>query len=80
GLGTGNVTTYGRSVYAIALAKSALSLTRSIGMHLWVAPGPGTADATKQRVALSSYAYLEGIAEKEYTSSARPEDVKRLDA
>ncbi|MEU6445066.1 nitrate- and nitrite sensing domain-containing protein [Streptomyces sp. NPDC047046] len=80
GLGTGNVTTYGRSVYAIALSKSALSLTRSIGVHLWVKPGPGTADATKQRVALSSYAYLEGIAEKEYTSSARPEDVKRLDA
>ncbi|MGE9693909.1 nitrate- and nitrite sensing domain-containing protein [Streptomyces sp. NRRL F-5630] len=80
GLGTGNVTTYGRSVYAIALSTSALSLTRSLGVHLWVEPGPGTADATRQRVALSSYAYLEGIAEKEYTSSARPADVERLDA
>ncbi len=34
GLGTGNITSYGRTVYAMELTKAALSLQRSIGMHL----------------------------------------------
>ncbi|MFE9253525.1 nitrate- and nitrite sensing domain-containing protein [Streptomyces sp. NPDC007088] len=79
GLGTDNITSYGRTAYAISLSKSALSLQRSIGMHLWVKPGPGTDDATKQRVALSSYAYLEGIAVKEYTSGGTAKDAATLD-
>ncbi|MEV0850710.1 nitrate- and nitrite sensing domain-containing protein [Streptomyces sp. NPDC049954] len=80
GLGTGNITSYGRTVYAVSLSKAALSLERSIGMHLWVKPGPGTADAVKQRTALPSYAYLEGIAIEEYNSGGTPADVRKLDA
>ncbi len=38
GLGTGNITSYGRTVYAVTLAKGAESLQRSIGMHLLVKP------------------------------------------
>ncbi|NEE54824.1 HAMP domain-containing protein [Streptomyces sp. SID8455] len=78
GLGTGNITTYGRTSYAISLTKAALSLQRSLGMHLLVNPGPDAASLGKQRVALSSYAYLEGIAIEEYTSSGMAEDEKKL--
>ncbi|WP_433340491.1 nitrate- and nitrite sensing domain-containing protein [Streptomyces sp. CA-253872] len=79
GLGTGNITSYGRTVYAISLAKAALSLQRSIGMHLWLKPGPDAAGAAKQRTALPTYAYLEGIAVEEYTSGGTPADVATLD-
>ncbi|MCZ7416326.1 MULTISPECIES: sensor histidine kinase [unclassified Streptomyces] len=78
GLGTGNVTSYGRTVYAISLAKAAESLTRSIGTHLLVAPGPSKEDKQEQVVNLSSYAYLERIALTEYTNAGTEEDVKRL--
>ncbi|GHH86696.1 ATPase [Streptomyces sulfonofaciens] len=78
GLGTGNITSYGRTVYAISLAKAAASLQRSIGMHLLVEPGPRPADLNRQRVALSSYAYLEGIATEEYRSGGTEEDVATL--
>ncbi len=40
GLGTGNITSYGRSVYAIALAKGAKSLQRSISTTCWSSPAP----------------------------------------
>ncbi|MCH5674346.1 sensor histidine kinase [Streptomyces gilvus] len=78
GLGTGNITSYGRSVYAIALAKGALSLERSIGMHLLVAPGPGKDSLATQRTALTSYAYLEGIAIQEYQAGGTDEDITKL--
>jgi len=78
GLGTGNITSYGRSVYAIALAKGALSLERSIGMHLLVKPGPGQDSLATQRVALTSYAYLEGIAIQEYQAGGTDEDIAKL--
>nr|WP_202122481.1 nitrate- and nitrite sensing domain-containing protein [Streptomyces sp. BA2] len=80
GLGTGNITSYGRTVYAISLTKAALSLERSIGMHLLVKPGPTASSFGKQKVALSSYAYLEGIAIEEYTGGGTPEDVAKLEA
>lgn len=80
GLGTGNITSYGRTVYAISLTKAALSLQRSIGTHLLVKPGPTAPSLAKQRVALSSYAYLEGIAIEEYTGGGTPEDVAKLEA
>ncbi|MEU6679501.1 nitrate- and nitrite sensing domain-containing protein [Streptomyces sp. NPDC046853] len=80
GLGTGNITSYGRTVYAISLTKAALSLERSIGTHLLVKPGPTASSLAKQRVALSSYAYLEGIAIEEYTGGGTPEDVAKLEA
>lgn len=79
GLGTGNITSYGRTVYAISLTKAALSLERSIGMHLLVKPGPDVASFAKQRTALGSYAYLEGIAAEEYKGGGTPADLKKLD-
>ncbi|MEU6125157.1 nitrate- and nitrite sensing domain-containing protein [Streptomyces sp. NPDC047123] len=79
GLGTGNITSYGRTVYAISLSKAALSLQRSIGTHLLVKPGPGTGSMTLQRTSLSSYAYLERIAVEEYTGGGTPQDVAKLE-
>ncbi|MFI6934594.1 nitrate- and nitrite sensing domain-containing protein [Streptomyces sp. NPDC050287] len=78
GLGTGNITSYGRTVYAISLTKAALSLERSIGMHLLINPGPKVSDLGAQRVALSSYAYLEGIAVEEYIGGGTEADAQKL--
>ncbi|GAA3067406.1 nitrate- and nitrite sensing domain-containing protein [Streptomyces glomeratus] len=79
-LGTGNVTSYGRTVYAISLAKAAASLQRSIGTHLLLRPSAKVAVAQQQRVSLVSYRYLEGIAVNEFVSGATEADVNRLDA
>ncbi|MDO0911516.1 nitrate- and nitrite sensing domain-containing protein [Streptomyces sp. DT2A-34] len=79
GLGTGNITSYGRTVYAIELTKAALSLQRSIGMHLLVKPGPTASSFASQRVALSSYAYLEGIAIEEYKGGGTEADAQKLE-
>ncbi|MFC8391028.1 MULTISPECIES: nitrate- and nitrite sensing domain-containing protein [unclassified Streptomyces] len=79
GLGTGNVTSYGRTVYAISLTKSALSLERAIGMHLLVKPGPTDSQLASQRVALTSYAYLERIAIEEYRGGGTEADVEKLE-
>ncbi|MEU4966020.1 nitrate- and nitrite sensing domain-containing protein [Streptomyces smyrnaeus] len=78
GLGTGNVTSYGRTVYAVSLAKAAVSLQRSLGTHLMVEPGPTRNDKEAQLTALASYHYLERIALGEYTSGGRSEDVQLL--
>ncbi|GGJ72426.1 sensor histidine kinase [Streptomyces brasiliensis] len=78
GLGTGNITSYGRSVYAISLTKAALSLERSIGTHLLVKPGPDAPNLATQRVSLSSYAYLERIAVEEYLGAGTEEDKQKL--
>jgi signal transduction histidine kinase len=78
GLGTGNITSYGRTVYAMALTKSALSLQRSIGMHMLVKPGPTDSQLASQRVALSSYAYLERIAIEEYLGGGTQADADKL--
>ncbi|WP_078875735.1 nitrate- and nitrite sensing domain-containing protein [Streptomyces sp. 769] len=82
GLGTGNITSYGRTVYAVALAKAAESLTRSIGTHLLVDPASpqGGKEHKLQLTAFASYRYLEGIAIGEYTSGGTPDDVARLKA
>ncbi|QFZ74086.1 HAMP domain-containing protein [Streptomyces fagopyri] len=79
GLGTGNITSYGRTVYAISLSKAALSLERSIGMHLLVKPGPGLGTFATQRTALASYAYLERIAVEEYLGGGTEADAAKLD-
>ncbi|MEU7467886.1 nitrate- and nitrite sensing domain-containing protein [Streptomyces sp. NPDC044984] len=79
GLGTGNITSYGRTVYAISLTKSALSLQRSIGMHMLVKPGPTDSQLASQRVALTSYAYLERIAIEEYRGGGTEADVEKLE-
>ncbi|GGW82751.1 ATPase [Streptomyces lucensis JCM 4490] len=78
GLGTGNITSYGRTVYAMALTKAALSLERSIGTHLLVKPGPDAPNLATQRVSLSSYAYLEGIAVEEYKGGGTEADAQKL--
>ncbi|GAA2272599.1 ATPase [Streptomyces ruber] len=78
-LGTGNVTSYGRTVYAMSLTKSALSLERSIGMHMLIKPGPGAGSLASQRVALSSYAYLENIGVQEYLGGGTEADARRLE-
>ncbi|MGW0494494.1 sensor histidine kinase [Streptomyces sp. NPDC003007] len=80
GLGTGNITSYGRTVYAIELTKAALSLQRSIGMHILVKPGPDAGNLASQRIALSSYAYLERIAVQEYIGGGTEQDAAKLDA
>ncbi|MFJ9031142.1 nitrate- and nitrite sensing domain-containing protein [Streptomyces sp. NPDC102274] len=78
GLGTSNITSYGRTVYAIQLAKAAESLQRSIGMHLLVRPSQKEDVRNGQLVAFSSYAYLEDIAVGEYVSGGTAEDVLKL--
>lgn len=81
GLGTGNKTystSYGRVVYALSLTKAALSLERAIGMHLLIKPGPTPESFQSQRIALSSYAYLERIAIAEYIGGGTSADAKKL--
>ncbi|WP_420079499.1 nitrate- and nitrite sensing domain-containing protein [Streptomyces sp. JL4002] len=78
GLGTGNVTSYGRMVYAVQLAKAANSLQRSVGTHLLVRPSTDENIRKAQLVAFSSYAYLEEIAIGEYVAAGTEEDVNRL--
>ncbi|MEU5365345.1 nitrate- and nitrite sensing domain-containing protein [Streptomyces sp. NPDC005925] len=78
GLGTGNITSYGRTVYAISLTKAALSLERSIGLHMLAKPGPTDSQLASQRVALSSYAYLERIAIEEYLGGGTASDADKL--
>ncbi|MET9607641.1 nitrate- and nitrite sensing domain-containing protein [Streptomyces sp. NPDC006512] len=78
GLGTGNVTSYGRMVYAIELAKAANSLQRSVGTHLLVRPNENEEIRKAQLVAFSSYAYLEEIAIGEYVAAGTDEDTNRL--
>ncbi|WP_205614109.1 sensor histidine kinase [Streptomyces dangxiongensis] len=78
GLGTGNITSYGRTVYAMSLTKAALSLERSIGTHLLVNPGPDAPNLATQRVSLSSYTYLERIAREEYIGGGTEADAQRL--
>ncbi|MFJ5551613.1 nitrate- and nitrite sensing domain-containing protein [Streptomyces sp. NPDC093225] len=80
GLGTGNITSYGRMVYAIELAKAAGSLQRSIGTHLLVAPSKKKDVHAAQLVAFSSYAYLEEIAQGEYVSAGTEQDTQNLKA
>ncbi|MFF8847055.1 nitrate- and nitrite sensing domain-containing protein [Streptomyces sp. NPDC015127] len=78
GLGTGNVTSYGRTVYAVQLAKAATSLQRSIGMHLLIRPSQDDTVFAKQTVAFNSYNYLEQIAIGEYVSGGTEADTAKL--
>ncbi|MFJ8886869.1 nitrate- and nitrite sensing domain-containing protein [Streptomyces sp. NPDC102402] len=80
GLGTGNITSYGRTVYAIELAKAAESLQRSIGMHLLVRPSQESRKFNGQVTAFSSYNYLEQIALGEFVSGGTEADAARLKA
>ncbi|GAA2717553.1 MULTISPECIES: nitrate- and nitrite sensing domain-containing protein [Streptomyces] len=77
GLGTGNVTSYGRAVYAVSLAKAAESLQRSIGTHLLLKPG-SAAERQVLLTSFSSYNFLEYIARSEFEAGAGDEDIKRM--
>ncbi|WP_189825794.1 sensor histidine kinase [Streptomyces finlayi] len=77
-IGSGNITSYGRTVYAVELAKAAESLQRSIGMHLLVRPNGEDAVFDGQVKAFCSYNYLETIALGEYVSGGTQHDVDRL--
>ncbi|WP_215449163.1 nitrate- and nitrite sensing domain-containing protein [Streptomyces sp. ATCC 21386] len=80
GLGTGNITAYGRTVYAVTLAKGAASLQRSIGTHLLIRPSEDEKVRRQQVTAFTSYAYLENIAVQEYVSGGTEADAARLES
>ncbi|AXG80501.1 sensor histidine kinase [Streptomyces paludis] len=80
GFGSGNSTSYGRTVYALQLAKGAGSLQRSIGMHLLVRPSQKADVKSGQAIAFSSYAYLEDIAIGEFVSGGTEADMAQLQA
>ncbi|MEV0094151.1 nitrate- and nitrite sensing domain-containing protein [Streptomyces sp. NPDC050738] len=78
GFGTSNVTSFGRTLYAIQLAKAAESLQRSIGLHLLLRPSQEQDKFRAQAVAFNSYNYLEQIALGEYTSGGTQADTDKL--
>ncbi|MGK5636941.1 nitrate- and nitrite sensing domain-containing protein [Streptomyces sp. URMC 126] len=78
GLGTGTVTSYGRMVYAVSLAKAAESLQRSMGTHLLAKPDMPAKDRRALLTSFSSYNFLEYIAHDEYTTGGSQQDIDRL--
>ncbi|MCT9093625.1 nitrate- and nitrite sensing domain-containing protein [Streptomyces sp. ASQP_92] len=78
GLGTGNITSYGRMVYAVDLAKSAESLQRSIGLHLLLRPSDDAKTFQMQVKAFNSYNYLEFIALGEFDAGGTDADSQHL--
>ncbi len=78
GYGTSNSAAYGRTLYAVSLAKAAESLTRSIGTHILVEKSPSAKELAVQKTALGSYQYLEGIAVQEYAGGGTADDQARL--
>jgi signal transduction histidine kinase len=80
GFGGENLASFGRTVYAIQLAKAGESLQRSIGMHLLVKPSTDEARLKAQLTAFSSYAYLEQVAIQEYVSGGTDQDYEQLES
>ncbi|MDX3097285.1 nitrate- and nitrite sensing domain-containing protein [Streptomyces sp. ME01-24h] len=82
GFGTTSVASYGRTLYALELAKAAESLTRSIGTHLLVEDRGKLADGELrlQLTAFTSYAYLQQVALEEYRGGGTAADYQRLQA
>ncbi|AKH87034.1 ATPase [Streptomyces sp. CNQ-509] len=78
GLGTSNITTYGRAMYAISLAKSSASLVRSIGTELLVSPPEKAGVLAEEKTALASFAYLEPIALDEFRTGSTAADNRML--
>ncbi|MEU6344927.1 nitrate- and nitrite sensing domain-containing protein [Streptomyces sp. NPDC046977] len=80
GFGTSSVASYGRTLYAIELAKAAESLTRSIGTHLLVEDRTKLAPEERQTqlTSFASYAYLQQVAEAEYQGGGTAADYQRL--
>ncbi|MEE4540812.1 nitrate- and nitrite sensing domain-containing protein [Streptomyces sp. V4-01] len=80
GFGTSNGAAYGRTLYAISLAKAAESLTRSIGTHILVEKPASPTELALQKTSLGSYEYLQGIALEEYSGGGTAVDAGRLKA
>jgi signal transduction histidine kinase len=78
GLGTSNITAYGRTLYALSLSKAAESLTRSIGTHVLVETKPTATELALLKTSLGSYQYLQGIAIEEYNGGGTAADIQRL--
>ncbi|MEU4091913.1 nitrate- and nitrite sensing domain-containing protein [Streptomyces sp. NPDC026673] len=80
GFGTTSVASYGRTLYALELAKAAESLTRSIGTHLLVEDRSKLAEGElkRQLTAFTSYAYLQQVALEEYRGGGTDADYQRL--
>ncbi|GAA0433300.1 sensor histidine kinase [Streptomyces luteireticuli] len=78
GLGTGTVTSYGRMVYAVSLAKAAESLQRSMGAHLLAKPQMAPKERQFLLTSFASYNFLEYIAIDEYRSGGSKADVQNL--
>ena len=78
GLGTSNITSYGRAMYAISLSKSAASLVRSIGTELLVSPPEKAEVLASEKTALASFAYLEPIALDEFRTGSTAADNRML--
>ncbi|MFC4030677.1 nitrate- and nitrite sensing domain-containing protein [Streptomyces polygonati] len=78
GFGTTNAAAYGRTLYAISLAKSAQSLTRSIGTHILVERPVSAKELALQKTSLGSYQYLEGIALEEFQGGGTAQDEQNL--
>ncbi|WSS24563.1 nitrate- and nitrite sensing domain-containing protein [Streptomyces sp. NBC_01190] len=80
GFGTSNAAAFGRTLYAVSLAKSAQSLTRAIGVHILTQPAVPPAELALMKTSLGSYQYLEGIALMEFQGGGTPQDAARLAA
>ncbi|TQE30402.1 sensor histidine kinase [Streptomyces ipomoeae] len=80
-LETGNITSYGRALCAITLAKTGASLSRSIGTHVLVeGDNVSAVKRDRQVTTFSSWAYLRQIAVTQYEGAALPEGIARLAA
>ncbi|MFI9719499.1 nitrate- and nitrite sensing domain-containing protein [Streptomyces sp. NPDC052396] len=79
GLGTGSAAgSYGRTLYAVSLAKAAESLQRSIGVHLMLGKELTIKDRTTLLTSFSSYQFLEYVAMDEYKMGGSPADQQRM--
>jgi signal transduction histidine kinase len=80
GFGSANQASFGRTLYAISLTQAAESLTRSIGTHILAENRNklATGELDTQLTALSSYAYLQGIAIEEFKGGGTDQDVAEL--
>ena len=73
GLGTGNITSYGRTVYAIQLTKAA-TVAAALHRHAPAGQAQPQRAGGQRRSALTSYAYLESIAVEEYIGGGTEAD------
>ncbi|WP_370098478.1 nitrate- and nitrite sensing domain-containing protein [Streptacidiphilus sp. MAP12-20] len=71
--GGSSVNSDARSIYAITLAKDAVSVDRAIVLHILLQPTPTSANAkgyAEQRVKAFGYLFLQSVAQNEFTHAA----------